>query len=77
MKIISNFHMFIIAGMLTVSGTCFAQEQENFNENYSDDAISLCEKQADNAENPDMYLQECIDRHLYPEMSTQDAGSQQ
>lgn len=77
MKIIPNFHAFIVAALLTVSATCFAQEQENLEEIYSDDAISRCEKEAENSENPDMYLQECIDRHLYPEMSTQEAGSQQ
>lgn len=79
MKIFCNFHSFIIAAMLTISGSSFAQEQEVINDGYADDAISLCEREAESSDNPDMYLQECIDRHLYPEMSPQDtdSGSQQ
>ncbi|MFW2373117.1 MAG: hypothetical protein ACN4GM_08345 [Gammaproteobacteria bacterium] len=79
MKIICNFHSFIFAAMLTLSANSFAEEQETINDGYADDAVSLCEKEAENSDNPDMYLQECIDRHLYPEISPQDSdlGTQQ
>ncbi len=77
MKISFNFHTFIIAAMLTISGACYAEEQENMNDGYSDDAVSTCEKEAESSENPDIYLQECIDRHLYPEATPQELGDQQ
>lgn len=78
MKISFNFHTFIITAMLTISGACYAEEQENMNDGYTDDAVSICEKEAESSENPDIYLQECIDKHLYPEETTQqESGDQQ
>lgn len=77
MKITNNFHTFIFAAMLSIYGNCFAQEQETINDGYSDDAVSLCEKEAEGSENPDMYLQECIERNLYPEVPSQESGTQE
>ena len=77
MKIISNFHIFIFTAMLGIYGNCFAQEQETINDGYPDDAVSLCEKEAEGSENPDMYLQECIERNLYPDIQEQESGSQE